>query len=132
MTCGLGQGDYENMLRHLSSILTLTAACLWSHTPAYADVFRCDGAEGAALLFTIIAWPTGTRSTVIVKSPKACEGAECARDKPDTSESAQANREERAVDAQKRRRGEEQAAPLEWNEPEETVRPEPAPHEPLE
>src|SRR5262245_14880777 len=99
------------MRAHHISIVALTVACLFAHTHAYADIFRCDGADG--LLFTNIACPDGTRPVTVVRSAESCNGAQCEREQREAPERVKADKDELAIAAEKRFHREEQAVPIE-------------------
>lgn len=109
---------------HHISIVTLTTACLFAHVHAYADIFRCDGADGK-LIFTNIACPDGTRPTTVVRSAETCNSAQCEREQREAPERVKADKDELAVDAEKRHRRDEQAIPVESLDAQEIIKPEP-------
>jgi len=116
--------DGSPVRAHHISIVTLTAACLFAHVHAYGDVFRCDGADGK-LMFTNIACPDGTRVTTVVRSAETCNSAQCEREQREAPERVKADKDELAVDAEKRHRRDEQAIHVEPPDAQEIIKPEP-------
>ena len=69
----------ENIKVHkrFVALLLLTTLGIALQLPAYADIFRCVDNKGE-MLFTNLACPSGTRSSIVVNSADVCSGQGCA------------------------------------------------------
>jgi len=106
--------------------LLVAAASLLGPAAAYADMFRCVGADGNAL-FTNIACPSNTQASTIVKSAATCTTESCQNrrdhDLQEAAERLRAEQEQLAVYAEERRKREQEEPDLEAFDPSHGITP---------